>query len=354
MVYAGMVRGIEGYGWVVLAETTERREGAMDTDVPAARPADGFRHEALFYRGERDFVVRTTAFVRDAVRTSEPTLVVVSPRKIDLLRAELGPDARGVRFEDMTELGHNPAWIIPAWADFVGEHDGMPVRGVGEPVTPDRAPDELVECERHEALLNVAFADGTAWRLVCTYDVRALPPDVLEVATTNHPIVFDGAYARPSPVFAGVEALAGPFDEPLPAPTARTFDMAFTDVRSVRRFVAHTAAGLGADGRAEDLLLAVSEIATNSILHGGGGGVVRLWSERAALVCEIEDAGRIGDPLIGRRRPDATRSSGFGLWLANQICDLVQVRSSDAGTVIRLRVALGRPARDESTTAAAG
>jgi len=131
------------------------------TGSTATQRPSGFDHEALFYAGERDFVARTSAFIRDAVRAGEPILVAVGARKIDLLRAELDEDAARVRFEDMSDLGRNPAWIIPAWADFVAEQGEAPgrFRGVGEPVTPDRGPEELIECERHEALLNLAFGD---------------------------------------------------------------------------------------------------------------------------------------------------------------------------------------------------
>jgi hypothetical protein len=39
-----------------------------------------------------------------------------------------------------------------------------------------------------------------------------------------------------------------------------------------------------------------------------------------------------------RRRPRDAANGGHGMWLANQLCDLVQVRSSRAGTVVRLLV----------------
>ena len=56
-------------------------------------------------------------------------MVVVSARKIDLLRQSLGALAPGVQFADMDDIGLNPARIIPAWTEFVAAHDGRPVRG---------------------------------------------------------------------------------------------------------------------------------------------------------------------------------------------------------------------------------
>jgi hypothetical protein len=58
------------------------------------------------------------------------------------------------------------------------------------------------------------------------------------------------------------------------------------------------------------------------------------------VICEISDAGSIADPLVGRENPPVDRLGGRGLWMANQLCDLVQVRSGAFGTVVRLHVHL--------------
>ena len=90
------------------------------------------------------------------------------------------------------------------------------------------------------------------------------------------------------------------------------------------------------DEHVEDLMLAAHEIAANSVRHGGGIGILRLWRERETLLCEVQDAGHINEPLIGLFPPDAHASSGRGLWIANVVCDLVQIRSTARGTQIRL------------------
>ena len=87
-------------------------------------------------------------------------------------------------------------------------------------------------------------------------------------------------------------------------------------------------------------MLCVNEIAANSLLHGGGSGVLRVWAEPSTLICEVADSGTIADPLVGRQSPSLERVGGRGLWLANQLCDLVQIRSGAAGTVVRLHVRL--------------
>ena len=92
---------------------------------------------------------------------------------------------------------------------------------------------------------------------------------------------------------------------------------------------------------AEDLVLAVHEIAANSIRHGGGSGTLRLWREGESLTCEIRDAGYIADRSVGQVKPTGGPDCGRGVWIAQQLCDLVQIGSGPEGTVIRLHMRLG-------------
>jgi len=85
-------------------------------------------------------------------------------------------------------------------------------------------------------------------------------------------------------------------------------------------------------------VMAVNEAATNSLQHGGGSGTLRTWSEVDRVVCEVADRGRFAAPLAGRVRPGSDTAPGRGLWLANQLCDLVQVRTSRHGTTVRLHM----------------
>ncbi len=82
---------------------------------------------------------------------------------------------------------------------------------------------------------------------------------------------------------------------------------------------------------ADDLVLAVSEAAANSIRHGLGRGLLRVWSEDGYVVCEVSDRGHLDDPLAGRRRPEPLPTDSRGLWLIHHLCDLVQIRSTAVG-----------------------
>lgn len=306
-----------------------------------------FSHEAMLYAGRADFIVQTLPFIRDAVVGAQPILVAVDQRKIDELRVALGPDAAKVRFEDMANIGRNPARIIPLWRSFLDEHsaNGQGMRGIGEPIWAGRSSDELVECERHEALLNVAFAvSPAALRLVCPYDTGSLPTSVIEEARRNHPIVTNEGTRERSETYLDLDAITRPFDAPLPPPAEIAVEMRFDEsrLRDLRTFVESEAMERGVElARMPDVILAVHETATNSIHYGGGGGVLRIWSQDGKMICEVHDHGRIDQPLVGRVTPNPTEPGGFGLWLANQFCDLVQVRTSSKGSTVRLHFGVG-------------
>jgi anti-sigma regulatory factor (Ser/Thr protein kinase) len=313
----------------------------------AEQVGHGYRHEALLYAGEDEFMTGVLGFVREGMAEREPVLVVVAEPKLDALRRALGADAGDapVVFADMDEVGANPARIIPAWQEFLERHAGAGgrVRGVGEPICAERAGAELAECHRHEELLNVAFPEAD-FTLLCPYDVATLDAAVVEQARRTHPFVRDGAAAAgvASEGFPGVASLAQPSSEPLPEPDGAVVQHAFDrwSLGELRRMVQACAVGAGiARERVLDLVLAANEVATNSVVHGGGDGVLRIWREPAAVVCEVHDAGSgIADPLAGRRRPHPGEQGGRGLWLANQLGDLVQLRVLDGHGVVRVHM----------------
>jgi anti-sigma regulatory factor (Ser/Thr protein kinase) len=310
---------------------------------PVHRHGHAFRHEAVLYAGVTDFLARTLPFLRQGVAVGEPTLVVVGSEKIERLRHALGRDADGVEFADMADVGRNPSRMIPAWHDFVSRHahSGTALRGIGEPISADRSTDELSECQIHEALLNRAFAEGPTWWLVCPYDRALLTAEVLDEARRTHPFV-DGHGRHPHTAAVGETAGAAPqFAQPLsPAPPQAvhlSFDASSLPI--VRRLVADRAVEAGFESeRRDDFVLAVNEIATNTLRHGGGAGDLRLWRLPDRLVCDITDRGRLDDPLVGRIPPLPLQADGRGIWMANQLCDLVQIRSSTAGTQVRLHL----------------
>jgi anti-sigma regulatory factor (Ser/Thr protein kinase) len=316
----------------------------VDTAAARCLHHDRFLHEAVFYEGEDDFVGQVVPFLYEGVEAGEPILVALRADRTRRLQAELGGDATHVQFAPMETLGRNPARIISAWHDFVSanEGSGRALRGIGEPIWPGRSEPELQECHRHEALLNVAFDEGPPWWLLCPYDTSALPGDVLDEARRTHPVVREQGLAQVSGPFPSPLA-RDPFHGVLSEPEAPVHEYPFgiDDLAAVRRLVAESAQASGlAEERVTELVLCVSELAANSVLHGGGTGVLRTWNEGAAVACEVRDRGALRERLTGRIRPPLDALNGRGVWFANTMCDLVQIRSQADGTVVRVQMYL--------------
>jgi hypothetical protein len=111
--------------------------------------------------------------------------------------------------------------------------------------------------------------------------VDALEPAVIEEARHSHPHVSENGARAESGSYRGIEGLGRPLDAPLPPPPA--------------------------------------------------------YARQLEFRLETLSAG----PLAGRIRPEIDQASGHGLWLVNQLCDLVQVRTSEHGTVVRAHTRRG-------------
>ncbi|MEU7479599.1 anti-sigma factor RsbA family regulatory protein [Lentzea sp. NPDC042327] len=293
-----------------------------------------FAHEALFYRDEDEFLVSTARFAADGVDSGEPVLVAVPERKIALLRARLAERADQVHFIDMTEAGRNPGRIIPGvLMAFSASAPQRRVRMVGEPMWPGRSDLEYPACIQHEALVNTAF-EGRQGVILCPYNAGSLPEHVLADARRTHPVVIDGSRRVASESYTDPAGLSEVYNVPLPPPPATAEEHAFSvgTLAHVRKLVSTYAQWLRRE-QVDDLVLAVNELATNSILHASGRGVLRFWREGDTAVCEVSDSGT-GFP------PSFTGLSGFGIVMVNLLCDLVRTHTSHSGTTVR--VYLGR------------
>ena len=329
-------------GRLELAGGNRGWEVAMDVRARA----NTFQHEVLLYSGIEEFLRGALESINESLDAGEPLLVMVSTEKIERLQAALGRDAARIEFVDVEVVGRNPARMIPAWRALIDENPDSTgrVRGLAEPIWSARRPAEVVEAELHESLLNRAFADAPGLSLLCAYDTKELDSSVIDHARRNHAFVVEHGDRRASDTYNGVPAVAASLGGPLDELAAESVLLTFDDVplNAVRALVSEHAARNGLDrDRADELVLAVDEAASNSVQHGEARRDLRIWTEGDVLICEVRDRGRIEDPLVGRTRPPTDREGGRGLWIANQLCDLVQVRSSAAGTVVRLHMMKG-------------
>ncbi|MFF5486077.1 anti-sigma factor RsbA family regulatory protein [Streptomyces virginiae] len=322
-------------------------------NLPASGGSEAFVHPALFYRGQADYLAGVGGFVRTALAADEPVLVAVPGPRLDALREDLGGDATGVTWTDMTHLGRNPGRILAALQNFADRGAGRPARIVGEPIWPGRSRAEVLEATRHEALINTAFA-GRRATVLCPYDVLGLPAEVVSDARRTHPTLLEDDKSVLSPEYEDASSVCADCDDPLPEPDGGTPRLTYTrgQLGDVRAFAEAWVRGTDLSAaRRGDLVLAVSEAAANSLAHGGGSGALRMWSTaeagagagvgaRSGVVAEIRDGGHLADPLAGRRRPAlASVHGGRGLWMIHQLCDLVEIRASDSGLTLRLHMA---------------
>jgi anti-sigma regulatory factor (Ser/Thr protein kinase) len=298
-----------------------------------------FAHPALFYGSTEEYVAGVTGFLAEGLAAGEPALVAVPGPHLELIRDALDGRQETVAFTDMTELGRNPLRIIPAIRQFTDAHDGR-TRFVGEPIWAGRSAAEIMEATRHEALINTAFAQVPT-TILCPYDTSSLDAAVLDDALMTHPDIRDRKGQRPSPGYdaSGLARAIG--QQRPPAAPAGADEMTFgrQDLATLRELVGRRAAqaGLG-DGQTRSFVFAVNEVATNTVVHAKAAGTLRIWRDQDALICEVCDPGRITDPLAGRRPPAPQADAGYGLWMVNQLCDLVELRSGSWGTVVRMHV----------------
>ena len=257
-------------------------------------------HAAFCYRGQPEYTAAIVAFIEAGLAAGEPALVAVPGVKARVIRDRLDDGPGEVVFTDMTELGRNPARIIPEVRGFADKHPGQRVRFVGESVWPGRSAAEICEAARHEVLTNLAFAH-TPITILCPYDASGLAGSILAGARRTHQEPgTPGAIGQ-----TWRDNLPPECDGPLDPPPAEAEVFRYnTDLAAVRRLVAGHARRAGLTGeRTIDLVLAVNEIAANTISHTTGSGVLQIWHTPEEIVCQLHDQGEITDPLAGRVRP---------------------------------------------------
>jgi anti-sigma regulatory factor (Ser/Thr protein kinase) len=313
-----------------------------DSSVARAQQT-GLRHVFYPYEGPDRYLGGIVSYIEMA-RTEGATVLVCAPEPRTRILREALPDDGTVTYLDPAAVDRNPGLLITAWQDWVGDRarEGRAICGLSESQWSGRSAAQLSEMRYREWLLNLAFAQVPQWSLLCPYDTADRSRrDVLAMAR-SHPLLWDGG-----DLVQGPDYCEGPYEfEPLSDPPATAEELPFTisELALVRHAVTARANKVGVSpDRTRDYVVSVSEVATNSIRHGGGRGLLRVWVTNDSLVCELSDTGYITDPLAGKLRPTGEQLGGRGLWFAHQLCDLVEIRSTQCeGTRVRLHVALPR------------
>ena len=302
-----------------------------------ARPA--FTHAAFGYDSDRAYGTVLSRFIRDGLARDETVAVAADAHYTGLLRDTLGGDATQVRFLPAEEWYVRPVRTIAGWSQVLraAAVAGRPaVRLIGH--TPLRADDPT--WLRYESALNASLA-GLRGQLLCPYDRTALPAGTV---ARLHPHLYDDGWVA-SAAYEPPEQFLTEVPEPWwPVMGAPALAVPVHDtVAELRTLVRTTAADQGwlPPEQIENLLLALSEVATNGIRHGGDRRELRVWVTDDAVVCEVTDDGaKPPDPLAGYLPPRSGVIGGMGLWLVQQLCDAMTIGSVDGLT--RARFALRR------------
>jgi anti-sigma regulatory factor (Ser/Thr protein kinase) len=308
------------------------------TVTTSMRDGGSLVHAALLYRRPEQLRIALEEYLRDALAAGEPCLVALPASHLEQFGDLLHETGATVRLENMAEIGRNPARLIPSLVDWLDTQSG-PARVVSEALWPERSYAEVAECMRHEALVNVALANREV-SVLCPYDAEHLDAEILAGAELTHPHLIDEVGIRPSLSYGDpVEIASGsgwPQSDPAPPVSELAFD---GDLGELRHALAADPLLAALDpARRADLVFAFNEAASNAVRHGDGLARARVWREADDVVGEISTSTTIDDPLAGRRTPDPADAGGRGLWLINQVCDLVEVRSDMEGASVRMHV----------------
>jgi anti-sigma regulatory factor (Ser/Thr protein kinase) len=309
-----------------------------DARTSSHSPRSGFVHEALIYNDEAEFDAAMHAFLQEAAAAGEPVLVALPGEHLDHVREALGDAMADTRCEDLEQVARNPGCLLSIIEEWVASHDGH-ARVVSEVVWPGRSHAEAVEALRHEALVNHALA-GSAVTIMSPFDARHLDEEILAGVEMTHPTVVEGGQRRAGTDYT--DPLSAAFGElwPLDDPPGPVSEHPLNGtLLELRRAIAEdpALASLSAERRS-DLVFATNEAASNAVKHGNVSCMTRIWQDGDEVVTEVRSRSGIDDVMAGRRRPAADALQGRGLWLINQMCDLVQLRSGDSGMTLRMHI----------------
>lgn len=325
------------------ADAWVAQEQMHNTERSRVAAENHMQHRALVYRDSTRFIDAVTAFVRNGLDKGDRVLIAVPTDKRAALEDALGDAAGSVEWADAhTRSGSLFREVI----DFLALPDGPEaahVRIVSEQPLQQRSEAERRAHMRYEAAANVAY-EPFAVSVLCPFDASQLPDEAIRDVLSTHPDVIAHDQAHASTAFVDPREFIRLHSQVRPPPPGAP-NLLLEDVKDLagaRSLVADraAAAGLGAE-RIEDLQVAVSEAATNALLHGAPPCCLWLYEEEQMLVCHVRDGGDgLADPLAGYLPPERHAEGGRGLWITHQICDVVETSANDTGSHVYLGVRL--------------
>ena len=300
-------------------------------------------HDAFLYGSDEQLVTAMVPFLQEGLTRGDAAAAVTTPGNLALLRDRLGADAH-VSYVEAADWYVRPAAAIAQFDAAIREliDGGAPhLRVVGELPFGSTA-GEHASWNRYEAIVNEAFKRAPLW-VVCLYDTRALPEQLIEAARRTHPTLFEARRRRQSADYVEPAVLLGQIPEPsVPVAGPPRLQLRIDgDPRGWRHSLAGAVEAEALPrGRAEEFLIAVGEVVANALGHGHGLAELTLWSTNDGVVCAVHDDGPgVDDPFAGYLPPgNDDAAQGMGLWIARQLSDSLAIQSGADGTTVRLGI----------------
>jgi anti-sigma regulatory factor (Ser/Thr protein kinase) len=305
--------------------------------------SDPLAHQAIIYRTVGELIGAAAPVLHAGVRAGERVVAIVDTSVADGLRDWLGPAAAAVEFTSPDEAMSLPAQNMVAatrrqvQALIGAGASAVTMVGQHQPWMPNS------DLAWWDAAFNVVLAELPV-TLVCACPAAA--QQASRVIRQTHPWVRTDRGVAPNPAYRDAASVLA--DHPPGAPPALgpcNVSLSFSSNEDLVELREHTsrhgrATGLPA-GRVGDLVLAVTELAANSIEHGAGHGTVQIWTEPGGLTVDVRDPGRMSHLLPGLRLPSTASLRGRGLWLGRELCEAMHVWHTEAGTGVRVRIGCG-------------
>jgi len=309
----------------------------MTTIFRDSHAGPGARHEALLYTSADEFASLTASFVAEGLDNDESAVVITSAENLEAFRDALEKHSPLVFLVDADDWYRKPAETVGRWVGFVEGQVAKGrsrVRGVGE-IAPLRRGQAVDEWLHYESILNTLLTPLPLW-VLCAYNTEALPDSIVADARTSHPTVIEQGSASTSDSYVPPGGTP-PRSLALDGRTRHTRWP--VDVAATCAYVEAEARRAGIpEWQLQQLLAAVGEVARNAFVHGGVPVFVTAWGDDVSFVCQIEDSGAGITDVVAGYRPPPNGNDGWGLWLARQSTDSLEVGRGPYGSAVRLTI----------------
>ncbi|MGH3546897.1 MAG: MEDS domain-containing protein [Pseudonocardiaceae bacterium] len=311
--------------------------------MSAGAPTGEFVHVAALYASDEQLRDLLLPYFAEGLRGHENILAVISDGARQVMHDALGDAADRVQWGGCGVSYDRLGQTFEGFAGYLAQQRraGIPTRVVGE-FDSDSSPDRVSQYLRYESMASEVYAPY-GYPVVCLWDQRRYPTDVLAHVRAVHPQLLDASgpitnaeYRMP------IDYLARVRTHQQLRRLMSIWSCNSAPSMILGRYVGglrswSAISGLGVQDT-DDIVIAVDEIATNALEHGRPPARVRGWTTPAALFVRVDDHGRTSIPATtGYHRPGTDARRGRGIWIARHLADVLTTHTDPTGTTVAMR-----------------